>query len=72
MADNIIGGWNASMFTIAGVTLIAGGSGCSVYCYLRGDGSGKDIGIRNGTGRRPMAHSGLFLAESLHWRFWGR
>jgi putative ABC transport system permease protein len=65
MADNILGGWNAVMFTIAGVTLVVGGIGLFSVLLISVRERVHEIGIRKALGADDGAIMRLFLAESL-------
>ncbi|HEY7192676.1 MAG TPA: ABC transporter permease [Gemmatimonadales bacterium] len=71
MADNILGGWNAVMFTIAGVTLIVGGIGLFSVLLISVRERVQEIGIRKALGADDSAILRLFLAESLTLAFLG-
>jgi len=71
MADNILGGWNAVMFTIAGVTLIVGGIGLFSVLLISVRERVHEIGIRKALGADDGAIVKLFLAESLTLAFLG-
>jgi putative ABC transport system permease protein len=71
MADNILGGWNAVMFTIAGVTLIVGGIGLFSVLLISVRERVHEIGIRKALGADDGAIIKLFLAESLTLAFLG-
>jgi putative ABC transport system permease protein len=71
MADNILGGWNAVMFTIAGVTLIVGGIGLFSVLLISVRERVHEIGIRKALGADDGAILRLFLAESLTLAFLG-
>jgi len=71
MADNILGGWNAVMFTIAGVTLIVGGIGLFSVLLISVRERVREIGIRKALGADDGAIVRLFLAESLTLAFLG-
>jgi len=71
MADNILGGWNAVMFTIAGVTLIVGGIGLFSVLLISVRERVHEIGIRKALGADDAAIVKLFLAESLTLAFLG-
>jgi len=71
MADNILGGWNAVMFTIAGVTLIVGGIGLFSVLLISVRERVHEIGIRKALGADDGAIIRLFLAESLTLAFLG-
>jgi putative ABC transport system permease protein len=71
MADNILGGWNAVMFTIAGVTLIVGGIGLFSVLLISVRERVHEIGIRKALGADDSAILRLFLAESLTLAFLG-
>ena len=71
MADNILGGWNAVMFTIAGVTLIVGGIGLFSVLLIAVRERVHEIGIRKALGADDGAIMRLFLAESLTLAFLG-
>jgi putative ABC transport system permease protein len=71
MADNILGGWNAVMFTIAGVTLIVGGIGLFSVLLISVRERVHEIGIRKALGADDGAIVRLFLAESLTLAFLG-
>lgn len=71
MADNILGGWNGVMFTIAGVTLIVGGIGLFSVLLISVRERVREIGIRKALGADDGAILRLFLAESLTLAFLG-
>ena len=71
MADNILGGWNAVMFTIAGVMLIVGGIGLFSVLLISVRERVHEIGIRKALGADDTAIMRLFLAESLTLAFLG-
>ncbi len=71
MADNILGGWNAVMFTIAGVTLVVGGIGLFSVLLISVRERVHEIGIRKALGADDGAIMRLFLAESLTLAFLG-
>jgi len=71
MADNILGGWNGVMFTIAGVTLIVGGIGLFSVLLISVRERVHEIGIRKALGADDSAIMRLFLAESLTLAFLG-
>ncbi|HEY3280396.1 MAG TPA: ABC transporter permease [Gemmatimonadales bacterium] len=71
MADNILGGWNAVMFTIAGVTLVVGGIGLFSVLLISVRERVREIGIRKALGADDGAVLQLFLAESLTLSFLG-
>ena len=71
MADDILGGWNAVMFTIAGVTLIVGGIGLFSVLLISVRERVHEIGIRKALGADDGAVLRLFLAESLTLAFLG-
>jgi putative ABC transport system permease protein len=71
MADNILGGWNAVMFTIAGVTLVVGGIGLFSVLLISVRERVREIGIRKALGADDGAIVRLFLAESLTLAFLG-
>ena len=71
MADNILGGWNAVMFTISGVTLIVGGIGLFSVLLISVRERVHEIGIRKALGADDGAIMRLFLAESLTLAFLG-
>jgi putative ABC transport system permease protein len=71
MADNILGGWNAVMFTIAGVTLVVGGIGLFSVLLISVRERVREIGIRKALGADDGAILRLFLAESLTLAFLG-
>jgi ABC-type antimicrobial peptide transport system permease subunit len=71
MADNILGGWNAVMFTIAAVTLIVGGIGLFSVLLISVRERVHEIGIRKALGADDGAIMRLFLAESLTLAFLG-
>ena len=71
MADDILGGWNAVMFTIAGVTLIVGGIGLFSVLLISVRERVHEIGIRKALGADDRAIMRLFLAESLTLAFLG-
>ena len=65
MADNILGGWNAVMFTIAAVTLVVGGIGLFSVLLISVRERVREIGVRKALGADDGAILRLFLAESL-------
>jgi putative ABC transport system permease protein len=65
MADNILGGWNIVLFTIAGVTLIVGGIGLFSVLLISVRERVREIGIRKALGADDRDIRRLFLAESL-------
>ncbi len=65
MADNILLGWNAVLFTIAGVTLVVGGIGLFSVLLIAVRERVREIGIRKALGADDRAIRKLFLAESL-------
>lgn len=71
MADNILGGWNAVMYTIAGVTLFVGGIGLFSVLLISVRERVREIGIRKALGADDGAIQRLFLAESLTLAFLG-
>jgi putative ABC transport system permease protein len=71
MADNILGGWNGVMFTIAGVTLVVGGIGLFSVLLISVRERVREIGIRKALGADDGAIRRLFLAESLTLAFLG-
>ena len=71
MADNILGGWNAVMFTIAGVTLIVGGIGLFSVLLISVRERVREIGIRKALGADDNDIRRLFLVESLTLAFLG-
>lgn len=71
MADNILGGWNAVMFTIAGVTLIVGGIGLFSVLLISVRERVREIGIRKALGADDGDIRRLFLVESLTLAFLG-
>ncbi|HXO86591.1 MAG TPA: ABC transporter permease [Gemmatimonadales bacterium] len=71
MADNILGGWNAVMLTIAAVTLIVGGIGLFSVLLISVRERVHEIGIRKALGADDGAIMRLFLAESLTLAFLG-
>lgn len=71
MADDILGGWNAVMFTIAGVTLVVGGIGLFSVLLISVRERVHEIGIRKALGADDGAILRLFLAESLTLAFLG-
>ena len=71
MADNILGGWNGVMFTIAGVTLVVGGIGLFSVLLISVRERVREIGIRKALGADDAAVLQLFLAESLTLSFLG-
>ena len=71
MADNILGGWNAVMFTIAGVTLVVGGIGLFSVLLISVRERVREIGIRKALGADDGAILRLFLVESLTLAFLG-
>ena len=71
MADDILGGWNAVMFTIAGVTLVVGGIGLFSVLLISVRERVHEIGIRKALGADDGAILRLFLVESLTLAFLG-
>lgn len=71
MADNILGGWNAVMFTIAGVTLIVGGIGLFSVLLISVRERVREIGIRKALGADDSDIRRLFLVESMTLAFFG-
>ncbi|MGH7546888.1 MAG: ABC transporter permease [Gemmatimonadales bacterium] len=71
MADNILGGWNAVMFTICGVTLVVGGIGLFSVLLISVRERVREIGIRKALGADDGVILRLFLAESLALAFIG-
>ncbi len=71
MADNILGGWNAVMYAIAGVTLVVGGIGLFSVLLISVRERVREIGIRKALGADDGAIRRLFLAESLTLAFLG-
>ncbi|MDP3909494.1 MAG: ABC transporter permease [Gemmatimonadales bacterium] len=71
MADNILGGWNAVMFTIAGVTLIVGGIGLFSVLLISVRERVREIGVRKALGADDNDIRRLFLVESLTLAFLG-
>lgn len=71
MADGILGGWNAVMYTIAGVTLLVGGIGLFSVLLISVRERVREIGIRKALGADDAAIQRLFLAESLTLAFLG-
>ena len=65
LADNVLGGWNAVLFTIAGVTLIVGGIGLFSVLLISVRERVREIGIRKALGADDADIQRLFLAESL-------
>jgi putative ABC transport system permease protein len=65
MADNILGGWNVVLFTIAGVTLMVGGIGLFSVLLISVRERVREIGIRKALGADDSDIRRLFLAESL-------
>lgn len=65
MADSILTGWNAVLFTIAGVTLIVGGIGLFSVLLISVRERVREIGIRMALGADDRQIVKLFLAESL-------
>jgi putative ABC transport system permease protein len=71
MADGILTGWNAVLFTIAGVTLVVGGIGLFSVLLISGRERVREIGIRMALGADERQIVKLFLAESLTLAFIG-
>jgi len=71
MADGILGGWNAVMYAIAGVTLLVGGIGLFSVLLISVRERVHEIGIRKALGADDGAIQRLFLAESLTLAFLG-
>lgn len=71
MADGILGGWNAVMYAIAGVTLIVGGIGLFSVLLISVRERVREIGIRKALGADDRDIRRLFLAESLTLAFLG-
>lgn len=71
MADNILGGWNAVLFTIAGVTLVVGGIGLFSVLLISVRERVREIGIRMALGADEREIVKLFLAESMTLAFIG-
>jgi ABC-type antimicrobial peptide transport system permease subunit len=65
MADGILLGWNAVLYTIAGVTIIVGGIGLFSVLLIAVRERVREIGIRMALGADDRAIRRLFLAESL-------
>jgi ABC-type antimicrobial peptide transport system permease subunit len=65
MADGILLGWNAVLYTIAGVTMIVGGIGLFSVLLIAVRERVREIGIRMALGADDRAIRRLFLAESL-------
>jgi putative ABC transport system permease protein len=65
MADGILIGWNAVLFTIAGVTLVVGGIGLFSVLLIAVRERVREIGIRKALGADDRDIRKLFLAESL-------
>lgn len=65
MADGILGGWNAVMYAIAGVTLLVGGIGLFSVLLISVRERVREIGIRKALGADDGDILRLFLAESL-------
>jgi ABC-type antimicrobial peptide transport system permease subunit len=65
MADGIMLGWNAVLFTIAGVTLVVGGIGLFSVLLIAVRERVREIGIRKALGADDRDIRKLFLAESL-------
>jgi putative ABC transport system permease protein len=71
MADGILTGWNAVLFTIAGVTLVVGGIGLFSVLLISVRERVREIGIRMALGADERQIVKLFLAESLTLAFIG-
>jgi len=65
MADDILGGWNVVLFTIAGVTLVVGGIGLFSVLLISVRERVREIGIRKALGADDRDIRRLFLVESL-------
>ncbi len=65
MADNILTGWNAVLFTIAGVTLVVGGIGLFSVLLISVRERVREIGIRMALGAHEREIVKLFMGESL-------
>jgi putative ABC transport system permease protein len=65
MADGILVGWNAVLYTIAGVTMVVGGIGLFSVLLIAVRERVREIGIRMALGADDRAIRRLFLAESL-------
>jgi putative ABC transport system permease protein len=65
MADGILVGWNAVLYTIAGVTMVVGGIGLFSVLLIAVRERVREIGIRMALGADDRAVRRLFLAESL-------
>jgi putative ABC transport system permease protein len=65
MADGILLGWNAVLYTIAGVTMVVGGIGLFSVLLIAVRERVREIGIRMALGADDRAIRRLFLAESL-------
>jgi putative ABC transport system permease protein len=65
MADGILLGWNAVLYTIAGVTMIVGGIGLFSVLLIAVRERVREIGIRMALGADDRAIRRLFLAESI-------
>jgi putative ABC transport system permease protein len=65
MADDILGGWNVVLYTIAGVTLIVGGIGLFSVLLISVRERVREIGIRKALGADDWDIRRLFLVESV-------
>jgi putative ABC transport system permease protein len=65
MADDILGGWNAVIFAIAGITLVVGGIGLFSVLLISVRERVREIGIRKALGADEGDIQRLFMAESL-------
>ncbi len=70
-ADEILGGWNIVLFTIAAVTLVVGGIGLFSVLLISVRERVREIGIRKAIGADDGDILQLFLAESLALAFLG-
>ncbi|MGE0354021.1 MAG: ABC transporter permease [Gemmatimonadales bacterium] len=71
IADNVLGGWNGVMYTIAGVTLLVGGIGLFSVLLISVRERVREIGIRKALGADDGHILRLFLTESLTLSFLG-
>jgi putative ABC transport system permease protein len=65
MVDEILLGWNAVLFSIAGITLLVGGIGLFSVLLISVRERVREIGIRQALGADDRDIRRLFLAESL-------